>query len=121
MKQVAAFLSIWIVTAGLFFSACESRNGWEGRYVSGETTASSPGISLTLQADGKGLWMVDQESTPIRWEKRQGDLWLHIRTGGVLIGKIQPDPDTIAVGLPGGGSVLLTKTSNSKPHTEKKP
>ncbi|MGD9975685.1 MAG: hypothetical protein AB7S77_21720 [Desulfatirhabdiaceae bacterium] len=99
-------LAVW------FLCACESRTGWEGRYVSPETGASSPAISLTLQADGKGLWQVDQESTPIRWEKRQGALWLHVRTGGVLIADIQPGQNTITVRLPGSGPVFLQKKSN---------
>ncbi len=106
----AAFRVVWLVIAGLVFSACESGSGWEGRYVSPATEGAL--VTLTLLADGKGLWVVDQESTPVRWKMRQGALWLHVKTGGVLIAQPLDNEKVLSVGLPGGGNVLLKKTSD---------
>jgi hypothetical protein len=106
----ASFRVMLLVIAGLFFCACESGSGWEGRYVSPATEGVQ--VTLTLQADGKGLWMVDQESTPVRWKMRQRALWLHVKSGGVLIAQPIDNEKALSVGLPGGGNVLLKKTSN---------
>jgi len=106
----ALFRLIWLVIAGLVFSACESGSGWEGRYISPATEGAQ--VTLTLQADGKGLWLVDQESTPVRWKMRQGALWLHVKSGGVLIAQPLENEKALSVGLPGGGNVLLKKASD---------
>ena len=106
----AVFWCVCLVIAGLVLCACESTSGWEGRYISSATEGSM--VTLTLQADGKGLWVVDQESTPVRWKKRQGALWLHVRSGGVLIGQLLENEKALSVSLPGGGSVLLKKVSD---------
>jgi hypothetical protein len=101
---------VWMVIAGLVFCACESDSGWHGLYVSPPTDGVQ--VTLTLQSDGKGMWVVDQESTPVRWKKRQGALWLHIKSGGVLIAQIREDEKILDVGLPGGGNILLKKISD---------
>lgn len=103
----ACFWVVWLMIGGWVFGGCESGSGWDGRYVS--PAADGPVVTLTLQADGKGLWMVDQESTPVRWKKRQGALWLHVKTGGVLIARPLNNEKTLSVSLPGGGAILLKK------------
>jgi hypothetical protein len=99
-----------VVLAGWLFTACESDSGWHGRYV------SSPGegipVTLTLESDGKGLWVVDQETAPIRWQKREGSLWLHVKAGGVLIARPQNNEKTLAIALPGGENIVLKKAAN---------
>ena len=106
----AAFWGVWLVIAGLILSACESGSGWEGRYVS--PAAEGALVTLTLQADGNGLWVVDQESTPVRWKKRQGALWLHVKSGGVLIARPLDNEKMLSVSLPGSGNVFLKKASD---------
>jgi hypothetical protein len=106
----ASFRLMWLLIAGLVFCACESGSGWEGRYISPATEGAQ--VTLTLQADGKGLWMVDQESTPVRWKMRQGALWLHVKSGGVLIAQPIDNEKALSVSLPGGTYVLLKKTSD---------
>ncbi|MBU1398499.1 MAG: hypothetical protein KKE00_05285 [Proteobacteria bacterium] len=106
----SAFRCVWLVIAGLVLCACESSSGLEGRYVS--PAADGAMVTLTLQADGKGLWVVDQESTPVRWKKRQGALWLHVRSGGVLIAQLLENEKALSVSLPGGGNFLLKKASD---------
>jgi len=103
----AVFWIACLVLAGLAFCACESSSGWEGRYVSPATEGAM--VTLTLQTDGKGLWVVDQESTPVRWKIRQGALWLHVKSGGVLIAQPLDNEKLLSVSLPGGETVLLKK------------
>ena len=99
-------LILYLFAAALLFGGCDSHSGWEGSYVSPDTDFP---VTLTLHADGKGMWINNQESTPIRWEKRQGALWLHIRTGGVLIAAPLPDRPALHVTLPDGKKILLEK------------
>lgn len=109
MKR-AAFWLMWLAFAGMGFFACDSSVGWQGRYVS-PVSEGAP-VTLILQADGKGLWVVDQESTPVRWKIRQGAVWLHVKAGGVLIAQSLDNEKTLSVGLPGGGNVVLKKALN---------
>ena len=106
----ASFRIVWLVIAGLVFCACESDLSWQGRYESPRTGGVQ--VTLTLQPDGKGLWMVDQESTPVRWKKRQDALWLHVKTGGVLIAQPQDNQKTLSISIPGSGNILLKKISD---------
>lgn len=109
MKRAAIWL-MWLAVAGMGFCACDSGSGWEGRYVSPASEGTL--VTLTLQADGKGLWVADQESTPVRWKIRRGALWLHVKAGGVLIAQPLDKEKTLSVGLPGGGNVVLKKALN---------
>lgn len=109
MKRLWAWIGC-LMMVGWLCTGCESDSGWHGRYV------SPPGegipVSLTLESDGKGLWMVDQESTPIRWQKRQGTLWLHIKSGGVLIASPRNNEKSLSIALPGGENIVLKKAAN---------
>lgn len=100
-----------LLLAGLLSASCESRSLWEGRYVGQAGQGSDGEVALTLQAGGKGQWMADQESTPLRWEERNGALWLHLKTGGVVVAKAIPLEKALVFELPGGVSLLLRRVS----------
>jgi hypothetical protein len=100
-----------LVLAGLLTASCESRSNWEGRYVGQPAHDPAGVVALTLQAGGKGQWMADQESTPLRWEERGGALWLHLKTGAVVLARPSPAEQTLSVELPGVGVFLLQKMS----------
>jgi hypothetical protein len=68
-------------------------------------------VTLVLQAGGKGQWTAEQESTPLRWEERSGDLWLHLKTGGVVVARPVPRQEALVLDLPGVGSLTLRKAN----------
>jgi hypothetical protein len=68
-------------------------------------------VTLTIQTGGKGQWTADQESTPLRWEERNGDLWMHFKAGGVVVAKTIPSEIALAIELPGGVFLMLRKAS----------
>ena len=107
----AFLLLAGLLLAGLLSASCESRSLWEGRYVG--QPAQGPGgvVTLTLQAGGKGQWAADQESTLLRWEERNGDLWMHFKAGGVVVAKTIPSEKALVFELPGAGSLMLRKAS----------
>ena len=74
-----------LLLIGLLSWACESKLSWEGRYAGQPGLGPAGSVTLVLQAGGKGQWTAEQESTPLRWEERSGALWLHLKTGGVIM------------------------------------
>jgi hypothetical protein len=59
-------------------------------------------LQLVLNAEGKGHWIVSRENIAFSWEARGNEVWLHSRTGGVVVGRIEKH-DCIDVALPGVG------------------
>jgi hypothetical protein len=98
----------WVLVSVLLFWACES-SSWEGRYEGYDAPGPLPGVTLTLEAGGKGGWVVEQETTPLRWEERSGSLWLHLKTGGVFAARPVPGETALTVELPGVGMVKLRR------------
>jgi hypothetical protein len=100
-----------LLLAGLLGS-CGSGSSWEGRYVGQTGKDPAVAVILTLQAGGKGQWTADQESTPLRWEERSGALWLHLKTGGVIVAQPRPlAENALSLELPGIGVFLLRKAT----------
>jgi hypothetical protein len=64
-----------------------------------------------LQSGGKGQWVAEQESTPLRWEERSGALWLHLKSGGVMVAQTIPSEKALALELPGIGTLLLREAA----------
>jgi len=108
MRQAHRLLALLVI--GLLIWACESGSAWEGRYVAQPGQDPAGAATLILQADGKGQWVVEQESTPLRWEERSGALWLHLKTGGVMVAQTIPAQGVLTIELPGVGTLLLRKS-----------
>ena len=98
-----------LLLIGLLSWACESKPSWEGRYAGQPGQGPAGSVTLVLQAGGKGQWTAEQESTPLRWEERSGALWLHLKTGGVMVAQPVPGQQALTLELPGVGSLYLRK------------
>ena len=96
----------WVLLCVVLVCACGSGSSWEGRYE-GRADPSSPDVTLTLQPGGKGGWTVEQETTPLRWEERNGSVWLHLKTGGVVAARPVPGEKALLLELPAVGPVKL--------------
>lgn len=108
MKQAHRLLVLLLI--GVLSWTCESRSAWEGRYAAQPGQDPAGMVTLILQSDGKGHWVVEQESTPLRWEERSGALWLHLKTGGVMVAQTIPAQGALTIDLPGVGTLLLRKS-----------
>ena len=93
----------------LTICSCDTGAGWEGKYAASQLSDRTAAVTLILEAGGKGQWIIDQESTPLQWEERGGDVWLHFKTGGVIIAKSDSADQSFTVEIPGSDSVLLRK------------
>jgi hypothetical protein len=107
MRRAHRLLALLLI--GLLSWSCESKHSWEGRYAGQPGPAGS--VALVLQAGGKGQWTAEQESTPLLWEERSGALWLHLKTGGVMVAQPVPEQQALTLELPGVGSLTLRKAT----------
>jgi hypothetical protein len=110
MRQAHRLLAP-LLLIGLLIWACESKSAWEGRYVGPPGQVPAGTVALTLHAGSKGQWTADQESTPLRWEERSGAIWLHLKTGAVLVAQPNPAEKSIVLDLPGIGTLTLRKAT----------
>jgi hypothetical protein len=84
----------------LTVSSCQRSQDFSGKYQALDASGS-PSSVLHLKPDGKGSWNVGQENVSFSWESRGEELLLHMKTGGVIVGKIDAR-DSILITLPGG-------------------
>jgi hypothetical protein len=74
-------------------------------------TGSPPHLVLLLKEDGKGTWALGSEDVSFIWESRGQEIWLHAKTGGVVVGKLRPN-HTIDISLPGIGCFLFVRADH---------
>jgi hypothetical protein len=74
-----------------------------------QSSDGTAAVTLILEAGGKGQWIIDQEITLLQWEERSGALWLHFKTGGVVIARPNSTDQALTVEIPGADSFLLRK------------
>ncbi|MCU0562064.1 MAG: hypothetical protein MUD16_17965 [Desulfobacterales bacterium] len=108
MKRVRLLPAVLLVV-GVLGLACESRHPWEGRYAGRHEQGPFGAVLLTLEGGGKGQWNAGQESTLLRWEERRGLLWLHLKSGGVMVARPLPGQPALSIELPGIGALTLRK------------
>jgi hypothetical protein len=100
----------------VFLLSCESKDKYVGVYQAQATSSAKQDVTiLELKANGDGLWRVSSRKVtgafaevPFTWHIKRGDLRVHTRTGGVIVGKI--DNDTIQITLPGSRALTFKKT-----------
>jgi hypothetical protein len=109
MKRAHRLLALLLI--GLLGWSCESKHPWEGLYTEQPGQGAAATVTLVLQSGGKGQWTAEQESTPLRWEERSDALWLHLKTGAVLVAQLNPADKSIILDLPGIGTLLLRKVT----------
>jgi len=102
-------LLCWALVAGLALAACDYPSRWEGRYAAEGGDGLQGRVVLRLQPEGKGQWTSQAETTLLRWEERQGRLWLHTGTGAVLLGTPREDGRVLEVAVPAAGRFTFRK------------
>ena len=80
----------------------------EGKY---QSSSESPlFVLLDLQPSGQGTWETAMDMVAFRWQQRDKEIWLHTRTGGVVIGTIV-DKSKLRISLPGVGPITFERIS----------
>ncbi len=69
-------------------AGCSEQPEMAGTYqqVSGDVPGSSSVIEL--EHTKNGVWQTDIDEVSFRWSVRDDEIWLHTKTGGLIIGQI---------------------------------
>jgi hypothetical protein len=92
----------------LLFWHCDRHENIVGKYRAvdagpqGKTSAT-----LELQANGKGLWSIESDNAPFRWNLHQKTIRLHTPAGGIIEGVIEGE--RIRIDMPGAGVILFER------------
>ena len=110
MRLPERFLMMVLVFSLLLAMSCQDRGRLSGRYAAGgDENQDSLTISLELMANGQGSWSIEEDNVSFKWELRKGEIWLHTKSGGVIVGKIVGE--TIKITLPALGEYDFKKVS----------
>ena len=104
--MIARYKFLFIALLLLTLMACSpARETVTGTYTAqGEDTT----VVLTLNENGRGLWSTDTDEIPFKWSLRKdGQLWLHTKTGGVIQSTLIDGKITLT--LPGVEELLFTR------------
>lgn len=111
-----SYCSRKLLVAGIFFmliiplllASCDQHEKIIGKYQSVDHRQDDPlQVTLELEANGKGLWSIESDNAPFRWDLHQNKIRLHTRSGGVIEGTIHNE--TIQIALPGMGDILFER------------
>lgn len=89
--------------------SCGPKDSYEGVYVSHADDVSQESImTIQLKENGKGSWKKEGEEVPFSWKVHKGgELRLHLKLGGVILGEIADG--TIEIVLPGTEKLTFKK------------
>lgn len=104
-KSVFFGIVIWSV---FFCVACADPAKLEGKYQS--SAGSELFVLMELKPSGQGTWETDMDMVSFRWKQRGQEIWLHTRTGGVIVGDIE-NSDHLRMEIPGIGLITFEKIS----------
>ena len=107
--QVRRSLLLGVSTFFLLFTwSCENREYLIGKYqavinVNGESQT----IFLELMANGRGSWSGEEDNITFKWESKQDAIWLHTKSGGLIVAKVVGE--TIEMDVPSLGEYKFKK------------
>lgn len=102
--------SVWgCIVAALLLTSCQEPRQLAGQYGAANAAGRDSQVILTLKGDGKGSWKAHQEEVTFQWELKPKEVWLHSKSGGVIVGKVREDA-SIDISLPGVGDFHFVKT-----------
>jgi hypothetical protein len=98
-------LSVVLILVLVIAFSCRSKVSNEGTYVNASADST---IVLELKENGKGCWKKEDEEVPFSWKvHRGGELRLHLKLGGIVLGEIADG--TIEIVLPGTEKLIFRK------------
>lgn len=95
-------------------SGCNREPGLTGRYTAVQESANETRSVIELKKDGKGTWETEIDLVNFRWKIRGKEIWLHTKTGGVIIGRLTSSG--FVVEIPGVGQYTFVKEDLHQQH-----
>jgi len=104
----SALIILFMLLLGSAAYSCGQGPDLQGRYEAVNPQHQGNVVVLALRSAGKGSWTIEGEEVPIRWERRNQEIWLHHKGGAVIAGKLV-EAGRIDVELPGLGRFLFLR------------
>ncbi|MCB2148930.1 MAG: hypothetical protein KQI81_20785 [Deltaproteobacteria bacterium] len=109
IKSVIRVVFVAVVMPLLLWQ-CGQQDNLVGNYHAADAGPDGRiSATLALEANGKGIWSIETDNAPFRWDVRQNKIRLHTQSGGVIEGTI--DNGTIHIALPGMDVILFERVS----------
>ncbi|EFI33714.1 conserved hypothetical protein [Desulfonatronospira thiodismutans ASO3-1] len=108
MAKTCIFVLAVILMGGVLIMGCSEAPEVPGVYQEVSENGPDAGSTIELQEDRKGTWETPRDSVSFRWSVREGEIWLHTETGGVIIGELSDSGFVIE--LPEAGTYVFEKT-----------
>lgn len=107
--QARRFLLLSVSALFLVFTgACENREHLVGKYQTAiDVNGESQTILLELMANGQGSWSGQEDNITFKWESKEDEIWLHTKSGGLIVAKIVGE--NIEIDLAGAGLYRFKK------------
>ena len=88
--------------------SCENREYLIGKYQADvAVNGGSQTIFLELMANGQGAWSSEEDNVPFKWESKENEVWLHTKSGGLIMAKVAGE--TIEINVPSLGEYHFKK------------
>ncbi len=89
MIKYAAHLTLILLAAALLgTAACSREPEMAGTYQDVSETTPGKASTIELQDNQEGTWETEVDAVDFRWSIRNGEIWLHTDTSGVIVGKL---------------------------------
>ncbi len=86
LKMLAAIVCCVLMTGCGKSGDPELAGTYEAVIGSAKGGKKTVNVNLELKPDHKGNWTVEDNTTEFRWEIREGKIWIHTVSGGVIVG-----------------------------------
>lgn len=98
-----------IVCLVFMLASCSGQPDMAGKYQDVSHDASHSPSVIELRDNKEGTWETEIDLINFRWSVRDDEIWLHTKTGGVIIGQITDEGFKIE--LPDVGTYVFEKTT----------
>ena len=76
--------------------------------LAGTYTAGDGQVRMELKDTGKGVLSTAEDDISFTWEKRDAEIWLQTRAGGVVVCALEPD-GSLTMDMPGVGRLRFIR------------
>ena len=88
--------------------SCQPGRDLTGKYQAVDPQPGGQILHLELKRDGKGTWKTGYDDVSFTWEERGAEVWLHLKVGGVIPGRIGGD-GSLSISLPDTGNIRFER------------
>lgn len=103
-------LFVFLLVLVAVTASCRPGKDMTGKYRAADPQPGGKLMYLELKSDGKGTWKTGGDDVSFTWEDRGDEVWLHLRVGGVLRGRIEKD-HSLSIALPDTGTIRFERGS----------